>query len=1401
MYTRNIGFLAGFLTVVALQTGAAGAEEIRLRLAFEPPVAEETPGGSLLRVPSTELFGAPGAPVLPAAAYWLLVPGGHEVDSVRLEALQTESVPGLWRLAPGQAPVPFSARMTPAPTPPDPAIYRSDLSFPAAWAEPGGPQWLHGHALAPVTIHPLRYRPASGRVERLVSAELTLVTRPVSRAPREVLPVRGLPRDAAEVAGLLSAGVEHLESYRATVPRAGGRLPPGSFAYLIVAPRVFHGLPGPDSLEALAAARTALGLPAALVALEDIQADYPGQRPDGGQDDATRVREFLQEAYLSWGARYVLLVGDADKAPVGGEAGPVLLPVRKFRVNASGTSELIPADLYYACLDGSFDHDADGTYGERRDGPNGGPVDVLAELQVGRAPADSPEEVAHFVRKTLAYEAGLGNWLKDVWMVGEKLDDTPTWGGTCLDELIHGASTGGITTLGFDAQPFFQCQTLYDRDRPQPWRTDDVMAVLDAGPHLVNHLGHSNVLYNMRMDVGDAAWLRNTRPFFLYSQGCFNGSFDNSAPEDEGGGTHSLDSIAEHLGLGPHGAFAQVVNSRYGWYSPGSTNAISQHFHRLYWSAFFNLGKQTLGEALSASKAALAWMVDDAYFRWVIYELNLLGDPAVQLKRAIGTDQPLVGLYPPALGFFAILGEPETQRAALRLVNDGLGGLSYTLSADQAWLEVGPQSGAAPADLEVAADSTGLEAGEHLGRIEVTSPEAQNSPVEFAVSLTVVEVPAVRVPHGGPAPALDGVLSPGEYDRALRLPIGRADPEAVDLYALVAEGKLHLAVEDRVDTTQDEADQILLSFDRDLDRRWPEEPNGPEGFYWALAGWGGYRVFYPAYNAGQGMEIDYSHGQQSPPGFAARAGWVDGHRVWELSLDLTTSRLNVGPTGAFGLNFQVRHSVDNSLVVRTGNWPARVPEVDDQRYFGLVDLEPEGPGLELNPTELSLVAVEGDPPPAPQAVWAASSDGGALAFQVTASQPWLRFEPAAGATPAGLVVGVEHAGLTPGSYLGELWVAAPQSWNGAVRVPVALTVLPPPARLELEPMALTWTAAVGGGNPRGSLTLHNQGGRPLDFEIQSAGGLRALAQPATGLLFPGSEVRVEVTALLTDLTPGRHQGALEISAVDALGSPASVALSLDLVPERSVPPVEALELERLADAIRLVWRLPADSLAIGVKVRRNPAFPVTLPGQGVALFEGLAEELEDSDVVLGRKYCYSLFAFDAAGRHSEPVWACGAPGENRAPPAPAPLSPLDGASLTGAPDLVVGLAVDPDGDEVQTEFRLTDEAGVVLESGPGQAGLDRVTYRPSGRYAPGQAVRWQARAVDAPGAASDWSPAWTFRIRETVSLDGGPDGGPGDGGGQGGCGCAAGGAGPDPFGPGLYALALSALGLARRRRA
>ncbi len=102
-----------------------------------------------------------------------------------------------------------------------------------------------------------------------------------------------------------------------------------------------------------------------------------------------RIRAWLVDEYLEDPGAYVLLVGDPD--PDGGDVPmkdthPLLEVVHYYEDWLADLMDPVATDYYYADLDGDWDCDDDGRFGEYPDDAGEGCVDFGPELYVGRLP-------------------------------------------------------------------------------------------------------------------------------------------------------------------------------------------------------------------------------------------------------------------------------------------------------------------------------------------------------------------------------------------------------------------------------------------------------------------------------------------------------------------------------------------------------------------------------------------------------------------------------------------------------------------------------------------------------------------------------------------------------------------------------------------------------------------------------------------------------------------------------------------------------------------------------------------------------------------------------------------------------------------------------------------------------
>jgi hypothetical protein len=382
---------------------------------------------------------------------------------------------------------------------------------------------------------------------------------------------------------------------------------PGRKDYLTIGPRALVTATGPETLDSLEVEKTARGIFSERLALEDIAKNY------SGRDLAEKIRNAISDHYLHHGTRYVLLLGDAEKT----------LPTRLIRVEANIRGD-IPSDAYYANLNGDFDHNGNGVFGEIDDGENSAEIDLLSEVVVGRAPISTVGGLHTFVKKTLAATKLLPSApnVSNSLLLGEKADAS-TLASWLLEKLVAGAipstANSGITSQGFSSGTrFTKIYETFD------WSTSarQVIDTLNAGNfYTVNHAGHATTRFDLKFPDYLIPMLQNSSPFFLYSQGCNAGDFTQT------------NWASELINAPGGGAFAAVVNSSLGFFNSGESDGPSNIFHRKFFNQVFQAGVRQLGRANQLSKESLINEIEgDPTMRWIYFETNLLGDPELNFK-------------------------------------------------------------------------------------------------------------------------------------------------------------------------------------------------------------------------------------------------------------------------------------------------------------------------------------------------------------------------------------------------------------------------------------------------------------------------------------------------------------------------------------------------------------------------------------------------------------------------------------------------------------------------------------------------------------------------------------------------------------------------------------------------
>lgn len=703
--TMRCGMFAALIlgTCLGLALPAA-ADTITLEYTFEAPTVTPVKIADAIyyrvTMPGTTTGGNAGEPALPASGARALLPLGHEAVAVDIIASDAISLGEGYVVEPVAIPHRLSADPTTIlPPQPDAAIYAAATPFPGHSGVVVGTHAFRGHPILNVRLDPVQYVPATGELTYTPRIMVVVETAATGRA---VNMYRGFEVDRVRVASKIDNS-----ALLAAYPTVGLRDTRSYDMLILTTPSLA------SAFQPLADHHTANGLATEIHTTSDV-----------GSTNADDIRDYIRDAYLNDGIQFVIIGGDDD-----------VIPAKDLYVEAYSGGDIeysMPGDIYYACLDGTYNNDGDSYWGEPTDGPGGGDVDLVAEVYVGRCAAGNTTEVNRFVTKTLWYLSGNHPMPEKVQLVGEHLGfgGPAEYAGDTLEELIDGCSNHGYTTVGIPSADYV-VDELFERD--QSWSKSDLAARINAGVHLLNHLGHGSPDYAMMFYNSDVlSDLTNTALCMVYSQTCLAGHFDGT------------DCWAETAHIKTdHGAFAVIMNARYGWGTYNSTDGPSQRFNREFWDAMFNSAENLpeLGMANQDSKEDNLYRINDDCMRWITYELTLFGDPTIIVNEITGlrvapaspleSEGPRGGPFAPASKTFT-------------LENMGPDAIDFTVSADASWVDVDTTSGTLPnvgdtADVvvSIAPEAATLSDGVYTATVTFTNTTSHDGDTVRTVQLKV----------------------------------------------------------------------------------------------------------------------------------------------------------------------------------------------------------------------------------------------------------------------------------------------------------------------------------------------------------------------------------------------------------------------------------------------------------------------------------------------------------------------------------------------------------------------------------------------------------------------------------------------------------------------------------------
>ena len=549
-------------------------------------------------IEGTTLQNIPGEPLVPYKSAAILLPQEADVKDVKVKTgapiIQTGfEIP--W----GQPPCTFSDE--PVKVGKNEAIYGSDNDYPSKLFDIVSIESFRGFQILNVLLYPMQYMPKSGTVKFYESMTVEVK---FGKGLKNKL-YRGLYGDKADVAAVVD-NPEMASTYE------DGPDPLQTEEYIIITNDTMQ-----STFQELATWKAGFVNGTGVYTVSWITANYTGV------DNADKVRNFIKDWYTNHGTKWVLMGGDI-----------AAVPYRGFYIYAGGYVDYdMLADMYFRCLDGTFNDDGDSYWAEPTDG-----VDWYPEVAVGRAPCETTTEAQNFVNKVITYEKA------------EKPDV-----GQHKRALLHQSRV--LSNNNPDSRCLaWNCDDYFPGDYYMDYVFEE-----DAGgvpksrwisqwaenPIVVVHIGHGNstVYYiNYEKDIGTVSWytsdiasLTNTFWPWTTSVACITGQIEYN------------DCLAEVYVKDPdNGAIAVIYNDNYGWFMTNNACALSGEFCEMEVRACWGDGYEKFGDLLNQ---ALSYMIPsaqvDSYYRWCFYERNLVGDPESPCLTTRGDGDKVSITYPP----------------------------------------------------------------------------------------------------------------------------------------------------------------------------------------------------------------------------------------------------------------------------------------------------------------------------------------------------------------------------------------------------------------------------------------------------------------------------------------------------------------------------------------------------------------------------------------------------------------------------------------------------------------------------------------------------------------------------------------------------------------------------------
>lgn len=526
-----------------------------------------------------------------------------------------------------------------------------------------------------------------------------------------------------------------------------------------------------------------------------------------------------------------------------------------------------------------------------------------------------------------------------------------------------------------------------------------------------------------------------------------------------------------------------------------------------------------------------------------------------------------VTVAPAMLSFAYELGQAQPQSQSLTL-GTSAGSTGYTATSSATWLTVSPASGTAPGNLSVGVNTAGLAAGTYTGNVLITaagSSTPQTIPVTLVVSATTLfqlsaSAPVFTAPTGSTTPLTQ------------TLQVLSTDTQSITFSTQASSNGNWLTVSAPVITTP-----TTLTI--------TANPAGlAQGTYSGTITLTATNLVNVA-NSPLVIPITLTVGQGGTTGgtLASSPATLSFTQVVSGGSPAAQQLAVTGPAGStfsavaslpFGQNW-LTVTPSSFVVPATLTATVNAGTLAQGSYTGSILISGTGgtqsipvtltvtstpivpAALTITPGSLQPVSFQvGGANPAAQTLAVSIATGAALGFTAGATTStggaWLTVSPAAGTTPGNLVVSINPANLSAGTYNGLVTITANGATSSPVTLPITLTVSPAavanPSIVAIQNAASSVPTSLSPGQ---NIVIYgtNMGPATLSILQLSSGGTVATSVAGTQVTFDGVPAPIIYTknTQVSVMVPYEIAGRATTSVVVAYNGVSSNALLLRVV--------------------------------------------------------------------------------------------------------------------------------------------------------------------------------------------------------------------------------------------------------------